>query len=75
MRRHRVFPVGFAWLLAVTGGGWLALGADLAGSTETNAAFADHLARLRVPDGFTVVVQPPFVVIGDEPPAQVRLAG
>ena len=40
----------------------------------TNPAFAVHLAHLKktVPKGFTVVVQPPFVVIGDEPPEMVR---
>jgi hypothetical protein len=34
----------------------------------------EHVIALkpRVPKGFTVVVQPPFVVIGDEPPATVR---
>ncbi len=40
----------------------------------TNPAFAVHLAHLKktVPKGFTVLVQPPFVVIGDEPPEMVR---
>ena len=40
-----------------------------------NAAFADHLAQLqgKVAEGFTIVVQPPFVVIGDESPERVRL--
>lgn len=40
----------------------------------TNAALAEHLTQLekRVPKGFTVVAQPPFVVIGDEPPEVVR---
>jgi hypothetical protein len=61
------------WLLAVVGGRSLAFGADVASSTASNAAFAEHLAQLKVPEGFTVVAQPPFVVIGDEPPAQVRL--
>ena len=28
--------------------------------------------RARVPEGFTVVVSPPFVVVGDEPPSEVR---
>lgn len=43
-------------------------------SGATNAAFARHLAQLRqkVPQGFTVVVQPPFVVLGDEPPEKVQ---
>jgi hypothetical protein len=36
--------------------------------------FGDHLRALqaKVPEGFTVVVEPPFVVIGDEEPAMVR---
>jgi hypothetical protein len=36
--------------------------------------FGEHLRALRakVPEGFTVVVEPPFVVIGDEEPAMVR---
>lgn len=48
--------------------------ADSGSVAATNAAFAEHLARIqtRVPKGFTVVVQPPFVVIGDESPEKVR---
>ena len=40
----------------------------------TNAALAAHLAQLqpRVPPGFTVIVQPPFVVLGDEAAERVR---
>jgi len=36
--------------------------------------YSEHIANLKktLPAGFTVVVQPPFVVIGDEPPATVR---
>ena len=36
--------------------------------------FAEHLRALqaKVPEGFTVVSEPPFVVIGDEEPAMVR---
>jgi hypothetical protein len=35
---------------------------------------AEHLAGLkkRVPPGFTVLVQPPFIVLGDEPPEAVQ---
>jgi len=46
-----------------------------ADETPTDAGFAEHVARLKpgVPDGFTVVIQPPFVVIGDEPPATVQM--
>ena len=48
--------------------------AATAGVEATNAAFAEHLGRLgaKVPRGFTVIVQPPFVVLGDESPEQVR---
>jgi hypothetical protein len=37
-------------------------------------AFARHVEKLRerAPDGFTIVVQKPFVVIGDESPQAVR---
>src|SRR5690242_5606955 len=40
----------------------------------TNAAFTEHLAELakQVPAGFTVILQPPFVVLGDESPDVVR---
>jgi hypothetical protein len=43
--------------------------------TPANDSFTEHVARLKpkVPDGFTVVIQPPFVVIGDEPPATVQM--
>ena len=36
--------------------------------------FGEHLRALRakVPEGFTIVPEPPFVVIGDEEPAMVR---
>ena len=45
-----------------------------AASTFTAADYAQHLMKLKrkVPaKGFTVVIQPPFVVIGDESPAMV----
>ena len=41
----------------------LAIGSDTT-SVATNSALAEHLSQLRVPEGFTVIVQPPFVVIG-----------
>jgi hypothetical protein len=73
-KRQPVIPVWLTgWLLAVVGGGWLTFGADVTVSTASDAAFAAHLAGLKVPEGFTVVPQPPFVVIGDERPAVVRL--
>jgi len=44
------------------------------GTGFTRADFAQHMMGLkgRVPRGFIVVIQPPFVVIGDEAPAVVR---
>jgi hypothetical protein len=41
---------------------------------EPNGPYQRHLADLkrRVPAGFTVVEEPPFVVVGDEPPQRVR---
>ncbi|HTY87578.1 MAG TPA: hypothetical protein VMB80_08950 [Candidatus Acidoferrum sp.] len=66
----RVPPVFrlLAVMLAVQGSGLRALAAD------PPAGFRDHIARLQptVPDGFTLVVQPPFVVLGDEPVAVVE---
>ena len=40
----------------------------------TNADFAQRVLQLkgRAPEGFAIVVQKPFVVIGDEPPESVR---
>jgi hypothetical protein len=48
--------------------------AGIRANAATNTAFANHLTKLskRVPTGFVVVVQPPFVVIGDESPQTVR---
>jgi hypothetical protein len=48
--------------------------ADPKNFASTDFIFAEHLARLEksVPPGFTVVVQPPFVVIGDESAETVR---
>ncbi|NLE36875.1 MAG: hypothetical protein GX621_02495 [Pirellulaceae bacterium] len=43
--------------------------------TFTAADYAQHIAKLKqkIPtEGFTVVVEPPFVVIGDESPEMVR---
>lgn len=43
-------------------------------ASEQPAALAQHVRALkdRLPDGFTIVVDAPFVVIGDEAPAVVR---
>jgi hypothetical protein len=40
----------------------------------TNSPLTQHLSNLtnKVPSGFTVIVQPPFVVLGDEAPEVVR---
>jgi hypothetical protein len=49
--------------------------ADISNTTATNTAFTTHLAQLKpkVPSGFTIIVQSPFVVIGDESPEMVQL--
>ncbi len=41
---------------------------------RTDADYAQHILKLKkkVPKGFTIVLQKPFVVIGDETPAAVR---
>jgi len=43
-------------------------------SSLANAAFAQHLADLtnKIPTAFTIVVQPPFIVLGDEVPEMVH---
>ncbi len=50
------------------------IGKPPAGSGFTPADFAQHVMTLRktLPAGFTMVVQPPFVVVGDEQAATVR---
>jgi len=55
----------------------LAAGAPAAAAeTPLSEAFARHLEALKptVPEGFTVVVEDPFIVIGDGSPDQVKLA-
>ena len=68
-------PVCWLFILIATIGLKLSVVASDSSVSSTNAAFARHLADLNgiVPNGFTVLLQPPFVVIGDDPPAQVRL--
>ena len=49
---------------------------DEPAASLTTADFAQHVMSLRAKlpgAGFTIVVQPPFVVIGDEPPQTVRM--
>jgi len=41
-------------LLSVMGRESLTIGVDFPDSTASNAAFAEHLAQLRVPEGLTV---------------------
>jgi hypothetical protein len=55
-----------AWTLGVE--------AANAQSPSTDAVFADHLAGVakQLPAGFTVIVQRPFVVLGDEAPGTVQ---
>jgi len=73
-------PAGPASVLLMVAVSVARLGAGEARATPRdapapNAAFAEHLAHLqgKVPAGFTIVVQPPFVVIGDESRERVRL--
>lgn len=44
----------------------------LAAGNYTDADFSRHVAALKPPAGFTIVVQRPFIVIGDEPANVVR---
>ncbi len=43
-------------------------------NASTSSALTQHAAELNktVPPGFTVIIQPPFVVLGDESPEMVR---
>lgn len=62
------------WLLAPVLA--LLLVPSVQGEGLTDADYARHVAALkkRLPhDGFTIVVQKPFVVVGDEPAARVKL--
>jgi len=45
-----------------------------AAGRHSPADFAQHVMKLKrgLPPGFTIVVEPPFVVLGDEAPAMVR---
>ena len=45
-----------------------------ADAATTPADYAQHVMALRdtLPSGFTVVIEPPFVVVGDARPAEVR---
>ena len=69
MNRARFSLRLLAGLAFVIGSVLVSDGCAAASATSpTNSAFTEHLARLagRVPTGFTVVTQPPFVVLGDE---------
>ena len=77
MRLHPLLPVWFTgWMLAEVGGRSLAFGADFAVSIASNAAFLEHLAQVE-PESVQRIHRGkrsgPFVFIGDEPPAPVRL--
>ena len=52
----------------------LACGSTLVAADVTNTTLAAHLLTLKktAPAGFTVVLAPPFVVLGDEAPERVR---
>ena len=49
-------------------------GAEITAPSTPDTTFSNHLAELKakVPAGFTVIIQPPFVVLGDESPERVR---
>jgi hypothetical protein len=75
MKRHLFLRILFnKWFLTVAGVSSVTLGLNGTAAAATNVALAEHLVRVnrKAPKGFTVVVQLPFVVIGDEPAAQVR---
>src|SRR5690349_14843665 len=50
--RFIVAVVAFAWIFTAR--------------AETNGAYAAHVAKLPKLQGFTIIVEPPFVVLGDE---------
>ena len=64
----------FIALTRVVAGGGLSVMWQSAEAADANPGFAAHLSDLarRVPRGFTIVVQSPFVVVGDEAPEVVR---
>lgn len=68
---HQLRQMTIALFVSWAACAWAAATSERA---PTNAAFAEHLAQLTktVPAGFTVVVQPPFAVLGDESPEVVR---
>ncbi len=80
MMRTRSGYRGILAIIAINSACVLTSGAEAEGPSSktpsfTQAEYAAHVAELRkkLPSGdFTVVVTPPFVVIGDEPPADVR---
>ena len=66
------FPCFVCLLLTLAGGGLPLIASE--STTSTNTAMAVHLARLQktLPSGFTLLVESPFVVLGDEPAEVVR---
>jgi hypothetical protein len=61
-------------LIALLSGDAFATATNAPDASST-AAMNSHVAELRtkIPPGFTVVIEPPFVVIGDEAPQIVRM--
>ena len=74
-RRRHFFLCLVATLTMATGCPLPCLAPNVSG--PTNAVLGEHLAQLskQVPEGFTVLVQAPFVVLGDESPEMVRRRG
>lgn len=74
MRLMHTLPLVSAAAFAVSGLTLPAATFSAPGTPAINAAFAAHLATLtnKVPQGFTVVLQSPFIVLGDESPDVVH---
>ncbi|WP_150107282.1 hypothetical protein [Pedosphaera parvula] len=51
---------------------WLASNSPAHAATNSSS-LTHHLSQLKHPPDFTAIIQPPFVVLGDESPAEVQL--
>jgi hypothetical protein len=71
MKSPRVWRYWFVWIW-VAGSALTFRGAEP--GILANSPMVEHLEHLKgsFPQGFTVIAQPPFVVIGDEAPAMVQ---
>jgi hypothetical protein len=62
---------GLGTILILTLLNWLSFHSTSSASTNS-PSLTKHLSALKRPPDFTVVIQPPFVVLGDESPAEVQ---